>query len=188
MNGKMGKSLCFIVVAIGLALGQDSNENLTSLLNVTNSQPLTYDETDLADNSTQCYMKMMNATLKCQNETLASDDDVHTVMRLEIPSTDTGKCLVRCLLKARGWMTAEGLFSVNKTASYFTRVHKDPELEPEFIKLGQFCYDKLKEQPIENVDTCQFAYDIAMCCDDYHKTIFPKKSPNVPPVNAITFP
>lgn len=54
----------------------DSNEESWTASNSSNVQAMSYNKTDLANNSTPCYMRMVNATIKCQNETGATDGNV----------------------------------------------------------------------------------------------------------------
>uniref|UniRef100_A0A1B6GA70 Uncharacterized protein n=1 Tax=Cuerna arida TaxID=1464854 RepID=A0A1B6GA70_9HEMI len=135
-----------------------------------------------------CRMRMLNVTLQCANETGASQDDVDIAMRMEIPSSDSGKCMTKCLLKTRGMMSPEGAFALNDTVEFLTNAHGNESLRAEFQKLADYCYDKIKIQPIANLDTCQLAYDIATCSEEYHKTLFLRDPAKSPPVNIIAAP
>ncbi|XP_046663896.1 uncharacterized protein LOC124356754 [Homalodisca vitripennis] len=135
-----------------------------------------------------CRMKMLNVTLQCANETGASQDDVDIAMRMEIPSSEPGKCMTKCLLKSRGMMSPEGTFALNTTVEYLTNAHGNESLRAEFQKLADYCYDKIKIQPIANLDTCQLAYDIATCTEEYHKTLFLRNPAKSPPVNIVAAP
>ncbi|XP_054264807.1 uncharacterized protein LOC128987803 [Macrosteles quadrilineatus] len=160
-------------------LSQDMNMNTTLVMSGGANSSI---------EGTPCRERMRNMTMKCAKDTGATQDDVDIAMRMEIPTTDTGKCLIKCLLKGRGMMTPEGAFAPNTTAEFLTMAYRNETLKEEFKQLANYCYEKLKMQPMSNLDSCEFAYDIATCTEEYQKSLFLRNPAMAPPVNAITTP
>uniref|UniRef100_A0A1B6L0P0 Uncharacterized protein n=1 Tax=Graphocephala atropunctata TaxID=36148 RepID=A0A1B6L0P0_9HEMI len=193
-------TLAFLQMSLGQSQEANSTEVKSTEVNsteVTTMEPLVAEGGGVpamsggANSSVEgssCRVRMLNVTLQCANETGASQDDVDIAMRMEIPSSEAGKCMTKCLLKSRGMMSPEGNFAPNATVEFLTKAHGNESLRAEFQKLADYCYDKVMIQPIANMDTCQLAYDIAVCTEEYHRTLFLRNPAKSPPVNIITTP
>ncbi|XP_016660903.2 uncharacterized protein LOC100575313 [Acyrthosiphon pisum] len=92
----------------------------------------------------------------------ASEDDLVVVKSYKVPSTETGKCLMKCMITKLGLLNDDG--SYNKTGMEAGLKKYWSEWSTEKIEaINNKCYEEGLLVPKEVVATCDYSYTVMAC-------------------------
>nr|AEX65663.1 odorant binding protein 3 isoform 1 [Drepanosiphum platanoidis] len=92
----------------------------------------------------------------------ASEDDLVVVKSYKVPSTETGKCLMKCMITKLGLLNDDG--SYNKTGMEAGLKKHWSEWSTEKIEnINNKCYEEALLVSKEVVATCNYSYTVMAC-------------------------
>lgn len=99
----------------------------------------------------------------------AVQEDLDVVLKYEVPSTETGKCLVTCILKLVKTINADGPYDVNIALESLKK--NWPEIPVE--KLEEHA-DKCRNEmtgleSLAKTNNCEYGHKVAVCLNKYFK-------------------
>ncbi|VVC41776.1 Pheromone/general odorant binding protein [Cinara cedri] len=98
----------------------------------------------------------------------ATKEDMDVVKNYDVPSTETGKCFMKCLCEKSGMLDSYGKYSRTGTKEVLTKYW--PETPVNIItKVNDACYmESLKISPTE-LGTCNYYYKVKKCLNTQYK-------------------
>ncbi|XP_050442808.1 uncharacterized protein LOC126846940 [Adelges cooleyi] len=92
----------------------------------------------------------------------ASEEDLAIAKAYKVPTTETGKCLIKCMISKLGLLNADGSYNKIGTAAalkqYWTEwSHDKIEL------INDKCYAEASTAAPDVIPTCNYAYSVMAC-------------------------
>jgi len=97
-----------------------------------------------------------------------TEADLKVTLDYSVPSTDTGKCLVFCMIKILNMLSPQGGYNRKSTLDALKAYWKEWSNE-DTTTVADFCETQLSTVPAEEYNTCEIGYKILKCINSKSK-------------------
>nr|XP_018896266.1 PREDICTED: uncharacterized protein LOC109029981 [Bemisia tabaci]QHB15698.1 SP19.1 [Bemisia tabaci] len=91
--------------------------------------------------------------------------DIDVMKQWRVPSSDSGKCLMKCLTDYYKMFDSEGKYSLKNTEDSLYKAWSEKPKEHMPI-IAQHCDNMMRSAPKENLGSCQMSYDTMKCINE----------------------
>uniref|UniRef100_A0A1B6CB65 Uncharacterized protein n=1 Tax=Clastoptera arizonana TaxID=38151 RepID=A0A1B6CB65_9HEMI len=106
------------------------------------------------------------SALKCREKSGATKEDIHSIAIREIPDSETGKCMLKCMEENSG-IIYNGQFSAENTKKMLLKHYSNTKWVLEDINIAiQNCQDFSDSIPAYSRGTCDYAWVLATCLNE----------------------
>ncbi|XP_025421304.1 uncharacterized protein LOC112691341 [Sipha flava] len=92
----------------------------------------------------------------------ASEDDLVIAKSYAVPTSESGKCLMKCMINKLGMLNDDGTY--NKTGTKLALKKHWSEWPEDLInKINDSCYEEAQKVSLDVIATCGYAYEVTAC-------------------------
>jgi len=100
----------------------------------------------------------------------ASEDDLTVAKAYKVPTSETGKCLMKCMINKLGMLNDDGTYNKNGTEDALRKYWSEWANES-ITQINNQCYDEAKLVSPDVITTCNYAYEVMACLNKQAKLL-----------------